>query len=59
MSTSEYWIVSRKTDYREDLEIKRGNDQIIFIAIPKEIKRGFPSAGDIRLCRVQKTNLSI
>jgi hypothetical protein len=57
MSTSEYWIVSRKTDYREDLEIKRGNDQIIFIAIPKEIKRGLKYE-EITLQEVEKLHSS-
>ena len=40
MSTSEYWIVAKKTDHRSGFELKRREDQIIFIAIPKDIKRG-------------------
>jgi len=40
MSTAEYWIVARKTEYREYFETKRGKDEIIFIAIPNDVRRG-------------------
>ena len=39
MSTAEYWIVAKKTEYRDCFETKRGKDQIVFISIPKDIKR--------------------
>ena len=53
MSTAEYWIVARKTEYREYFETKRGEDQIVFIAIPKEIKRGLKYE-EITLQEVEK-----
>ena len=53
MSTAEYWIVAKKTEYREDFEMKRGKDQIIFIAIPKDIKRGLKYE-EITLQEVEK-----
>ena len=53
MSTAEYWIVARKTEYREDFEMKRGKDQIVFIAIPKDIKRGLKYE-EITLQEVEK-----
>lgn len=40
MTTDEYWVVARKTIYRENFDTKRGEDQILFIAIPKGIRRG-------------------
>ncbi|NMC59781.1 MAG: hypothetical protein GYA51_10435 [Candidatus Methanofastidiosa archaeon] len=36
----EYWIVAEKTDYVEGSGFKRGEDNILFIAIPKEVRRG-------------------
>lgn len=53
MSTAEYWIVARKTEYIEDFETKRGKDQIVFIAIPKDIKRGL-NYEEITLQEVEK-----
>ena len=53
MSTAEYWIVARKTEYREYFETKRGKDQIVFIAIPKDIKRGLKYE-EITLQEVEK-----
>ena len=53
MSTAEYWIVAKKTEYREYFETKRGKDQIVFIAIPKEIKRGLKYE-EITLQEVEK-----
>ena len=53
MSTSEYWIVAKRTEYREYFETKRGKDQIVFIAIPKEIKRGLKYE-EITLQEVEK-----
>ena len=53
MSTAEYWIVAKKTEYREAFEIKRGEDQIVFIAIPKDIKRGLKYE-EITLQEVEK-----
>lgn len=53
MSTAEYWIVAKRTEYREYFETKRGKDQIVFIAIPKEIKRGLKYE-EITLQEVEK-----
>ena len=53
MSTAEYWIVAKKTEYREYFETKRGEDQIVFIAIPKDIKRGLKYE-EITLQEVEK-----
>ena len=53
MSTAEYWIVAKETEYREDFETKRGKDQIVFIAIPKDIKRGLKYE-EITLQEVEK-----
>ena len=53
MSTAEYWIVAKKTEYRKDFEMKRGKDQIVFIAIPKDIKRGLKYE-EITLQEVEK-----
>lgn len=53
MSTAEYWIVAKKTEYREYFETKRGKDQIVFIAIPKNIKRGLKYE-EITLQEVEK-----
>ena len=47
MSTAEYWIVAKKTEY------KRDKDQIVFIAIPKDIKRGLKYE-EITLQEVEK-----
>ena len=53
MSTAEYWIVAKETEYREYFETKRGKDQIVFIAIPKDIKRGLKYE-EITLQEVEK-----
>ena len=53
MSTAEYWIVAKKTEYREYFETKRGKDQIVLIAIPKDIKRGLKYE-EITLQEVEK-----
>ena len=53
MSTAEYWIVAKKTEHREYFETKRGKDQIVFIAIPKDIKRGL-KCEEITLQEVEK-----
>jgi hypothetical protein len=52
-STAEYWIVARKTEYRDYMKMKRGEDHIIFIAIPKDIKRGLKYE-EITLQEVEK-----
>ena len=53
MSTAEYWIVAKKTEYRDCFETKRGKDQIVFISIPKDIKRGLKYE-EITLQEVEK-----
>ena len=53
MSTAEYWIVAKETEYRDCFETKRGKDQIVFIAIPKDIKRGLKYE-EITLQEVEK-----
>ena len=40
MSKSEYWIVAKKVEYYNMGRLERENDHIMFIAIPKEIRRG-------------------
>lgn len=53
-STAEYWIVAKKTEYREHFETKEGcKDLIVFIAIPKDIKRGLKYE-EITLQEVEK-----
>lgn len=53
MSTAEYWIVAKETEYRDCFETKRGKDQIVFISIPKDIKRGLKYE-EITLQEVEK-----
>ena len=53
MSTAEFWIVAKKTEYIEYFETKRDKDQIVFIAIPKDIKRGLKYE-EITLQEVEK-----
>ena len=53
MSTAEYWIVAKETEYREYFENKRDKDQIVFIAIPNNIKRGLKYE-EITLQEVEK-----
>jgi hypothetical protein len=53
MSTAEFWIVAKKTEYTEYFETKRDKDQIVFIAIPKDIKRGLKYE-EITLQEVEK-----
>lgn len=57
MSTAEYWVVAKKTEYREYFETKRGKDQIVFIAIPKDIKRGLKYE-EITLQEVEKLHFA-
>ena len=40
MSKSEYWIVAKKVEYNDMGRNKRAKDHIMFIAIPKETRRG-------------------
>lgn len=40
ISTNEYWIVAKKTTYRDCFETRQGNDQILFISIPQGLRRG-------------------
>ena len=57
MSTDEYWIVAKETSIRQYFETKRGDDQIIFIAIPSDIKRGLKYE-DITLKEIEKLHNS-
>ena len=57
MSTAEYWIVARKTEANEYGRLVRKEDQIIFIAIPKDIKRGLKYE-EITLQEVEKLHRS-
>ena len=40
MTDAEYWVVAQETTARKYWESVRGKDHIMFIAIPKGIKRG-------------------
>jgi hypothetical protein len=57
MSTDEYWIVAKETSTTQFFETKRGDDQIIFIAIPSDIKRGLKYE-DITLKEIEKLHNS-
>lgn len=57
MSKAEYWIVAKETSYREGFTTKRGTDHILFIAIPKGIRRGLTHE-EITLQDVEKLNNS-
>tara|TARA_R110000868_G_scaffold163029_1_gene395150 strand:- start:104 stop:508 length:405 start_codon:yes stop_codon:yes gene_type:complete len=39
-STAEYWLVAKETYFQSGCQEKRGEDDIIFIAIPRNIPRG-------------------
>lgn len=53
MSDSQYWIVARKVMKREYLKYVRDKDEIIFIAIPDDIKTGLKYE-DIKLQDLEK-----
>lgn len=57
MSTAEYWIVAKARRYSEGLTIKRDTDDIMLIAIPKDIKRGLRYE-EITLQEVEKLSCS-
>lgn len=52
-SKDEYWIVAKRTSYREYMETKIGKDDILFIAIPKLVPRGI-AYSDILLANIEE-----